>query len=264
MGLSSMSAIFGRLCLALSLAVSCGKAAVAQQPAAVPEPAFEAVSIRPSHYTVNCYSALPPGGTQYATTCTTLRELIAMAWKTHPDNIQGGDAAALNTLYDVRAVTPGQPWTRKSISPMLRRLLIERFHIAAHPGTKQVTGYALVVAKGGPKLTPAEFEEADREHKAGEGFHNYIMEGHIHSPGANLGTVASLLSSAAHAIVVDQTGISGSFKIDLHYAFGDNSDSNLPDLFIAVQEQLGLKLQPEKVTINTLVIEHTDSEPTAN
>jgi uncharacterized protein (TIGR03435 family) len=128
----------------------------------------------------------------------------------------------------------------------------------------EVSGYALVVAKGGPKLLSAEFDESLKGHKAGEPFHNYIMGGHIHSPGTNLDGLASLLSSSVHGTVVDQTGISGVYKIDLYFAFGENNDANLPDVFAAVQEQLGLKLEPTKVPVHTVTIDHVDSEPTAN
>lgn len=188
-----------------------------------------------------------------------------MAWKLHPDNIQGGDAHALSTYYDLRAKVPdGQPWNRTTIQPMLRQLLIDRFHVAVHRGTKQVSGYSLIVAKGGPKLKPANFDATQQGLKAGESFQNYIIPGAIHGRGADFAVIASLLSSAARATVVDHTGISGVYNFDLHYATEGASDSNWPDFFGAVEEQLGLRLQPEKVKVDTLVIDHADSEPTPN
>jgi uncharacterized protein (TIGR03435 family) len=236
-----------------------------QQPAATAEPAFEAASIRPAHLTPGCYSMLPPGSTHYAVTCLTLRNLIAMAWKVHRDNIQGGDAHSLDTPYDLSATSPGErPWTRDDIPPMLRQLLIERFHVAVHTGTKQVSGFALLVAKGGPKLKPADFDATQSGQKAGESFKNFIVPGYIQGRGANLGVIASLLSSLAHAKVVDETGIMGVFNIDLHFATENGGDQNLPDFFTAVEEQLGLKLKPEKVTVNTLIVDHADSTPTLN
>jgi uncharacterized protein (TIGR03435 family) len=237
----------------------------AQQAARAPEPAFEAASIRPSQFEPGCFSMLPPGGKQYAITCFTLRDLIAMAWKLHPDNIQGGDAHALAMYYDLRATVPdGQPWTRNSIQPLLRQLLIDRFHIEVHSGTKQISGYGLIVAKGGAKLKPANFDATQQGLKAGEAFQNYIIPGSIQGRGANLIVIASLLSSPAHATVVDHTGIPGVFNIDLHFAYEGANETNLPDFFTAVEEQLGLKLRPEKVTVDTLVIDHIDSEPTPN
>ena len=208
---------------------------------------------------------LPPGGKQYAVTCITLRDLIAMAWKLHPDNIQGGDGSALTTYYDLRATVPdGQPWTRNTIQPMLRQLLVDRFHVTVHRGTKQISGYELIVAKGGAKLKPATFDATQQGIKAGEAFHNYIVPGSIHGRGANLTVIAGLLSSPAHAPVVDHTGIPGVFDIDLHFAHEGTSEANQPDFFTSVEEQLGLKLRSGRIVADTLIIDHVDSEPTPN
>jgi len=137
---------------------------------------------------------------------------------------------------------------------MLRQLLMERFHIAAHSGTMQISGYALVVAKGGSKLTPSETDTTQQGHKAGESYQNYILPGYIHSPGANLDVITGLLSSPAHATVVDSTGISGVFKVDLHFSPEGSTESNWPDFFTAVKDQLGLELKPKKVSVKSLEV----------
>jgi uncharacterized protein (TIGR03435 family) len=208
---------------------------------------------------------LPPGGTHYTITCISLRNLIALAWKVNSDNIEGGDAHALDASYDLTAVTPGtEPWTPDTISPMLRQLLVERFHVAVHPGTKQVSGYELVVAKGGPKLKPSDADVIKQGHEAGDSAETFLYPGHIHSSGVSIYGFAGLLSSPAHAPVVDHTGIPGVFKIDLYSAPDNNGESEDPDFFTAVQEQMGLRLQPAKVSVDTLVVDHADNEPTAN
>lgn len=78
------------------------------------------------------------------------------------------------------------------------------------------------------------------------------------------GGVASLLSIVLHAPVSDATGLTGHFNINLTYAPDTSTDSNLPSFFTAVEEQLGLKLQPAKVTVDTIIVDHVDLEPTAN
>lgn len=78
----------------------------AQQPA-TPDTAFEAASIRPEHFTPGCHGESAPGGIHYVLNCVSLRELIALAWKIHPDNIRGADSQALETNYELSAVTPG-------------------------------------------------------------------------------------------------------------------------------------------------------------
>jgi uncharacterized protein (TIGR03435 family) len=208
---------------------------------------------------------LSSGSTHYVVTCITLRELIARAWKIHPDNILGGDSQALDTAYAISAVTPnGLPWTQDSIPPMLRQMLKERFHVAVHPGTKQVSGYILVVAKDGSKLKPAKLATIQQGHKAGQPFSNSLLPGYIRGRSVNLNGIAALLSAQADAPVADHTDISGVFDIDLHFASGDNTESDWPSFPTAVEQQLGLKLQPQKITVNTLMIDHVDKDPTPN
>jgi uncharacterized protein (TIGR03435 family) len=251
-----------QLCFAvLTLAASVCNAASAQAPA--PAAAFETATIRPSQMTPGCFSMLPPGGTQYAITCIPLRGLIAMAWKINPNNIQGGDAHVLDTFYDLRASTAADArWTPETIGPMLQQLLTERFHIVFHSGTKQVSGFGLVVAKGGSKLKPAATDSGQQGWKAGEPSRNFIAPGQIQGRGVDVRTIAALLSAAAHATVVDHTGITGVFNVDLRFAPDNSTDQTLPSFFTAVEEQLGLKLQPEKVSVNTLVLDHVDAAPT--
>jgi uncharacterized protein (TIGR03435 family) len=89
----------------------------------------------------------------------------------------------------------------------------------------------------------------------------------VQGRGVNASGIAGLLSAVLHAPVEDHTGLSGLFNIDLRYKPDNDTDpanQNLPSFFTAVEEQLGLKLQPEKVTVDTLVIDHINAEPTPN
>lgn len=82
--------------------------------------------------------------------------------------------------------------------------------------------------------------------------------------------LAQLLKQAAKGPVIDKTGLTGAYDFDLKFAPSDGplADdphvADLPNLFTAVQEQLGLKLVPHNVTIDTLVIDHVDKIPTEN
>ena len=66
------------------------------------------------------------------------------------------------------------------------------------------------------------------------------------------------------ARVIDRTGIQGVYNVDLHYSQPGETDSSFPDFFTAVEDQLGLKLESEKVTVDTLVIDNMDSKPIPN
>jgi uncharacterized protein (TIGR03435 family) len=73
-----------------------------------------------------------------------------------------------------------------------------------------------------------------------------------------------ILSHPVGYPVVDKTGITGNYDIKLSYAPANDPNSNLPDLFTALQEQLGLKLESQKVPVEILVIDHVDRIPTEN
>ncbi len=204
---------------------------------------------------------LPPGGTHYELTCVTLRLLIEMAYKT--SYIDGG-GSALDTYYDLRATTPDRPWTVDTVRPMVQQLLAERFHLVVHAGKREVSGYGMVVAKGGPKLHSVAPESVVQGQKAGESSQNFTFPGKVQGRGLAPAGIAGLLSVGMHAPVVDHTGLTGMFNIDLNYAPDNSTDSNLPSFFTAVEEQLGLRLKPEKVIVDTLVVDHADDAPTPN
>ena len=76
--------------------------------------------------------------------------------------------------------------------------------------------------------------------------------------------LAHILVSPVGQPVVDKTGLSGGYDIDLKYRESVDDDSPLPSVFTAVEEQLGLKLIPAKLTLDYLVIDHVDKVPTSN
>jgi uncharacterized protein (TIGR03435 family) len=150
--------------------------------------------------------------------------------------------------------------TPEALKPRLRQLLRQRFQLSTHPQTKDVDGYALVIAKGGPKL-----EKALPDRRAG-----VVIMGI--GPGINkmrltsvsMGTLASALGRRLGDPVADQTGIQGEYDIVLDYANDTDVDSSLPFIPKAVQEQLGLKLERQKVTVEMLVIDHVERIPAGN
>ena len=237
-------------------------AAQSQQGNASPQPAFEVASIRPAHLTPACFSMLPPGGTQYALGCVTLRYLIEIAYKT--SYIDGG-GSALDAYYDLRATTPGGvPWTSDTVRPMMQQLLSERFHLRTHAGKRELSGYGLFLAKSGSKLQTVAPESVAQGQKAGEPSRNFVYPGRVQGRGVDPSVIALLFSTVEHVPVVDHTGLSGTFNVDLSYAPENSTDSDLPSFFTAVEEELGLKLKPEKVMVDTLVIDHVDDMPTPN
>jgi uncharacterized protein (TIGR03435 family) len=182
--------------------------------------------------------------------------LIAYAYNVQYTQVEGEPGWLSSQGYDIEAKSEGgQILTFEQFRTPMRLLLEQRFHLAIHRYTKEVQGYALVVAKGGPKLQPS---------NPGEDPNGSIKSNGLESNATSLGGLAKMLVNLVGRSIIDKTGITGTYDFKLSYAAADNPDSNLPDIFTALQEQLGLKLVPQKVPIENLVIDHVDKVPTEN
>lgn len=154
--------------------------------------------------------------------------------------------------------------------PMLQPVLADRLHLAAHFETRTLPAYALVIAKGGPKLTevkPALLPDG-REDPGG------INPGHdqITATGATMQPLLHMLLLLLGRPVVDRTGLTGRYSFTLTcaptYAMRpvvngqmpslSAEEEALPDLFTAIQDQLGLKLEPIKAPVQVLVVDHIE------
>ncbi len=138
---------------------------------------------------------------------------------------------------------------------LFQHLLEQRFHLVTHRVTKLTSGFALIVAKSGPKLAPA---------KEGGTPHTLRLRDGLQAQNIDMAHFASLISNKAGGPIVDKTGIVGNYDFKLSYAMANDPDSNLPSFFTALQEQLGLKLQSQKVPVDYLIIDHVDKIPTEN
>jgi len=172
--------------------------------------------------------------------------------------------------FDIDAKAPPDT-PRDTLLLMLRRLLAERFHLALHGEPKPVAHYEIEVAKGGPKL-PASGEEISRLVSYGRGLLDYR-----HIP---MATFAVLLARQLKQPVLDRTGLNGAFDVKLEWRPDDPQPitrgpdpasqpedreiESRPDLFHAIQAQLGLKLTSSKSPIEVLVIDHADQVPVGN
>ncbi|HWB33352.1 MAG TPA: TIGR03435 family protein [Acidobacteriaceae bacterium] len=232
--------------------------------AAAAAPSFEVASIRmvDSHTAAELQRGI--GLAEISTYPTThfyaryvpLDFLIGIAYGLDEAYIQKDAGWMDEQLYDVEATVPGnKPLSKEEMKPLLQNLLAQRFHLALHPVSKTVSGFDLVVVKGGPKVQSA---------KAGEEIHAQILPNEIDAQSASMNLLASILMRPAGQPVVDKTGLSGAYDVRLRFAPANDPKSNLPSLFTAIQEQLGLRLEPAKVPVEYLVIDHADRIPTPN
>ena len=175
-------------------------------------------------------------------------------------HIDGADMAAWQNLA-----------TKKELlHAMMRSLLAERCQLSAHREMREKQIYALVIGKNGPKFEKAESVDstaiAAKHSSAGPipgdgGMVSFGTDGDMELYGAPMETLATVLSNMAGRPVEDRTGLTARYDINLKRmqlepaASGSTQDSEL-SIFTAIQEQLGLKLESAKSTVEPLVIDH--------
>ncbi|MEO6815305.1 MAG: TIGR03435 family protein [Edaphobacter sp.] len=236
----------------------CGSVSIsiwAQAPAA-PTPSFEVASVRQVPEGRGYFSISPSGDKRFSAENASMKLLVAMAFGINDDQISGKNLDWIaSKFYDVEAAPAGDvPLSYDQLRIPLQQLLAQRFHLAFHHEWKNMQGYALIVAKGGSKLTAAKDISAT----------GYILQDGLRSPSLSMRSLAAMLAHPLGQPVMNKTDIAGNYDINLHFAPDGSTDSPYPSIFTAVQEQLGLKLEPQKVPVQMLVIDHLEQTPTPN
>ena len=239
-----------------SLLLSCMHTGAAQ----TPHPTFEVASVKPAPPEADPNTggwSIPSVG-RFTATHVSLALLIQLAYDVDDSQIANKPGWLETNLYDVAAEPEeGIHLTRDELRPRLQDLLQQRFHLAAHAEMRSSSGYALVVAKGGPHLTPTK-----GDHFAG--FRINVSPGQMRGANWSIPQLAKYLTFAAGFPVVDQTGITGSYDIDFRYNPKPDANSGLPSLDVALKQAAGLLLKPQRVPVETILIDSVDKVPTAN
>jgi uncharacterized protein (TIGR03435 family) len=254
----------------LTLTILAGAAGIvlAQSPAARPTfEAFDVASIKPTPPDWRAGRYITMQGAQFVGKNHALKTLIAAAYNLSPQAISGGPPWVDSDHYDILAKPPGD--IRPNLDEqmrMLRKLLADRFKLVFHRGQKEFSIYALTVAKNGPKLREgAEPAEGPRPLI----FVLSPLGATLPGRNATMGELASVMQRAAlDRPVVDRTGLTGRYDFDLEWSSNDtqfggqgpkeNPESNRPDLFTAMQQQLGLKLEATRGPVEAFVIDQVE------
>jgi uncharacterized protein (TIGR03435 family) len=229
-------------------------AAQIQQPAARVE--FEVVSVKPGDPNDPSSSGRFSQGRMEMKN-TTLRTLIRNAYDLNEFQLVGLPKWSDSAKFNIVATLPAGA-ARDQMPLMTQSMLADRFKLEFHRETRMIQEYALVVAKGGPKL-----QQATEEDKA----QNMSSQGPrlLKARSTTLSNLARMLTGPAGAPVLDRTEISGEYTIDLKFAQlmgGTPADDELPNIFGAIQ-QVGLKLEPIKGPVEVLVVDSA-AMPTEN
>src|SRR5262245_11665824 len=270
---------------------------LAMLPLRAPFQSFDVASIKPNKSGNNIVFD-QASGNRLTMTGYTLQMLIQSAYDLQDFQIAGGPKWLNSDRFDVIATSSSpdllrarQPFGPTQQQLMLRLLLADRFKLAVHNETRELPVFALILARAdgrlGPELRRAAVdcaaveaarsprENAPKPPASGERpvcgsrvIPGAIMAGGITMP--DLVRRLSMLSNTGSSlgrVVIDRTGLSGAFDINLHFTpdripdFGPGGpviDPNGPSIFTALQEQLGLKLDAQRGPVDVLVIDRAE------
>jgi uncharacterized protein (TIGR03435 family) len=199
-----------------------------------------------------------PGG-KFIAENVTLKLLIARAYGVAEAQIEGGPGWIDTERYDVaaKADTPLQ-MSREEVRPCLQALLAERFHLTIHRRAKEGSIYSMILAKNGPKL-----KEHSGPGDTSIGVSSDAGTAVITASKSTMARLAEYLSSQADRPVLDNTGLKGDYDFSVAFTKEEKPGSQQPSVFMALQEQLGLKLVATKGSIEFIVVDRAE-KPVAN
>ena len=232
------------------------------------KPAFEVATIKRNVSLADGGSiGIQPGG-RFRAVNADLRFMIATMYRAvpggarlFPSQIVGLPDWASTEKYDITAkvsdLFAGQSAREqfRKMPPMVQSLLEDRFKLQLHHETRSLPIYALVVARQGalgPQMRRTTIDclkESDR-------CDIHSAAGHYSAVGLTINNFLIFLSGTVERVVVDRTGLQGSFDVDVDWSSDPGSDK--PSIFTAVQEQLGLRLDAERGPVDVVVIDHVE------
>ncbi|MGA2437461.1 MAG: TIGR03435 family protein [Acidobacteriaceae bacterium] len=241
--------------------------------AADADPSFEVATIKPNPSGAPGLQGLVIRGRSMVVRNGSLNDLVTFAYSLQVKQVVNAPGWMDSDRYDIDA-NPDQPGTpnTEQLRIMVRKLLADRFALKFHHEKRNLAAYVLTAGKTGQKLTPTQLKSN--------------LPGFFYSPGTGgltlhliNGTMNDFTSFLQMLVldkpVVDQTGITGRFDNNVTFTPDDSqfnghppkvpaSDvSEAPNLFDAIQQQLGLKLTAQKTAVDVIVIDHVE-KPSPN
>jgi len=274
------------LSLAIALLLATSGVVSTQQQTSLPDFKYQVVSIKPNNSEGDGSLEALPNGLNYKH--VTLLRMIRRAYRVETFQVSGEPNWAKTQAFDLEARLDGTAAValgnlsaeqRELVKEkMLQAVLAERFHLTVRREARQVSVYFLKIADKGTKLEAAKNVHADEA--LTETTESTVLIRKMHGQSATMASLSSLLSSvpwmSVGRPVIDKTGLTGRYDFNLTWSPGADtpvnaddaeamhaSDASGPSIFVALKEQLGLKLVPGKDDVDFLVIEHVE-RPSAN
>lgn len=241
--------------------------------AADAKPNFEVATIKPSNPEVPG-KAFGINGRRFSTLNTSLSDLMQFAYGISAKEILGAPEWALTDKYDLAAQPDGEGAPSDTQwKGMLQKLLTERFKLGFHHDKKELSIYSLVVGKAGPKLTRSQ-SDSKMPSLMFRGGNGLVLP----AQNATLTDFTRVMQAAVlDRPVVNNTGLEGRYDFTLRFTPDDSMMGGMgsrmpppadgaeapPSLFTAIQDQLGLRLDPVKAPVDVFVVDHVE-KPSAD
>jgi uncharacterized protein (TIGR03435 family) len=249
---------------------------IPEKPKSMPadaNPGFEVVTIKPSnpdqpgkYFTVR--------GRHIITVNTTMNDLVTFAYSLHVKQLVDAPAWFATDKFDLDGIpdVDGQPSTDQ-LKMLIQKAVRERFKLTFHREQRELSVYALTLAKGGPKMTVTADKPTDGKNFGFRGLGQLTVSNSSMQDFAN-GMQAAVMDKP----VVDHTGLTDRYDFQLKWTADESQFASMgikvptpnaddpnapPSLYTALQEQLGLKMESTKAPAPAFVIDHVE-KPSAN
>jgi len=245
-------------------------AALSQSPPSPKE--FDVATIKPNSANDNRFMIHPLPGGGLSISGVPLKMLIMEAYDLRAFQLSGGPGWMSTERWDIEAKTEGVKGQLPidQTLKMLQTLIVDRFHLQIHHESKEMTVYALVVGKNGSKLNPHTGEPAQPEERF------QMRPGSLSVKQLGIAALVRQLTLQVGRTVIDKTGLTGVYDFTLKWTpepgqggpesiglppdpqLPPPSDSNGPSIFTALQEQLGLRLDAKKGSVDIIVVDRAE------
>jgi uncharacterized protein (TIGR03435 family) len=211
----------------------------------------------------------------------TLKELLGRAWGSYSEIESPG---WLDTQVVAVEATMPPDTTKEQFKEMLRNLITDRFGLKYHTETKEAVGYTLSLAKSGPKMkeSATTLAQTQQDERPRTGVSITAMSGSLRRVMGQQATMNQLVDLLPFLLrdpglggppvsVTDATELTAKYDFTLEFSprpaqpgSSPEGAEQLPDIFSALQSQLGLKLERKKMPVEVMVIEHMEKTPKGN
>jgi len=217
------------------------------------KPVFEVATIKPSDPAATS-SGFQTRGRHIRVVNESVVSMLMFAYGVHPKQIVGGPEW-VKDHYDIDGVPDieGIPSLEQQRG-MLQKLLADRFRLKFHREKRELAVYAITLAKGGSKLTKTASAPGSLRDQTGNGNANQRT---VRFTNNSMDDLADGLQYYMDKPILNQTGLPGSFDFTLQWSsgLGPATGSDVPVIFTAIQEQLGLKLEATRGQVEVLVVD---------